>query len=832
MKSLKNVVNGISFGEIFLSLFFSFSSYLILHKLFFMSIKYSSLNDFYTGISVYSNINKYSEIYFIFIYFLLFFVFLYVIRFIKNLNFENIKSYFISASIITITFSSLLYGLSAFWVCNCLVDKIPLLITIIFCISYLFHIDFKKLPVIILQCLSVFGICGIFSFKHYDVTPLGYLIFILLVGISLFDVIRRKNFSIFKNKISPFALIPFVVLLFGYRVNYFSNIDFHHLGEKVSTFWSVDHFGAKYYKDIMLVHGFADVIPFYLGKYLLGDSSLSGFYSGLALLNNFRITFTFLVLYFLFCGRINFILPALYFTGDVSFMLPTYLLIIKKYFLKRYYLFISLFIIFSLLFINFRTSIGSAWFVAALPALFAVIYSLVKDKSYSCFSKKLYFICIIFSFILVACVFRDEIIGYLSKAIYYLKGNLIVFGTMLNITKFYILPFKIFQYFILPFILFMFIRSIVNKECKIEILLIYTFALLFPTLLINYSLGRIDGENLTRAVDISYQYLLVLVPYYLYKFTLKYKRTMKIVSIIFIIISLGIFIRQISYSNRMFISNSNNKIYDTNYNFGFSKLSDNEIDFVKNVDSIVRKYSVSNDDFLDLTNHGALYFFLNKQLPIPYVSFYNAISPKLVKKYSEDFKAEKYHVIMIAPNIRHDDVFVSLRIPSLYKKILLSQHYYLVNENGYIFLIYTKDKMKFTKAELETLDKFLALRCLDYLPEAWYNNKLLNKLENLNIDYTLEQLSEGKGYKVKFNSKIKGSDIDYIKLQLNTKDKFIRLKLNNIQNEIIYSSDSGKALIPFANYPSWLLTEDVHEIIIKTTSDNLDISFLNEKDHK
>ena len=158
MKKLREWVNSILWVEILSALCLAFINYIVIHRLFFKHIKYPFLNDFYAGISIYANVNKYSDILFIFLYFLLFFVYLYFIKEIKKLDFNNIKSYLQSAGFITITAASVLSGISVFVPFSPeFADKIPLLITCIFLISYLLHIHFKKLPIVILQIACLFG---------------------------------------------------------------------------------------------------------------------------------------------------------------------------------------------------------------------------------------------------------------------------------------------------------------------------------------------------------------------------------------------------------------------------------------------------------------------------------------------------------------------------------------------------------------------------------------------------------------------------------------------------------------------------------------------------
>lgn len=56
-------------------------------------------------------------------------------------------------------------------------------------------------------------------------------------------------------------------------------------------------------------------------------------------------------------------------------------------------------------------------------------------------------------------------------------------------------------------------------------------------------------------------------------------------------------------------------------------------------------------------------------MPMPFVSFYNIVSPELIDDYTETFKPENTRVIHISPVIRHDDVYVSLRIPRYIEKL-------------------------------------------------------------------------------------------------------------------------------------------------------------------
>lgn len=213
MKKLRELVNDISWLDILFAVFLAFVNYVVIHKLCFKFIKYHFLNDFYAGISIYSDVNKYSDILFIFLYFLLFFVYLYLMKEIKKLDFNNIKSYLQSACFIAGTSVSVLSGLNLYFsFSTSFADKIPVLITGIFLISYLFHIHFKRLPVTILQiaCLSGFINLVPFSLNSHKITLLGYFLFILMIGISLFDILRRRKSAVFKKRISPFAFIPVI----------------------------------------------------------------------------------------------------------------------------------------------------------------------------------------------------------------------------------------------------------------------------------------------------------------------------------------------------------------------------------------------------------------------------------------------------------------------------------------------------------------------------------------------------------------------------------------------------------------------------------------------
>lgn len=839
MVKLKEFIKSIAVCDTFFALIMSVIVYVFSFKFLYWKIGYvNGVADFYTGTSIYRNVSKYSDILFIFLYIILFFGMLFIVKRCRNFDIKESISKMASALLCTVTVSSLISFINfVLMPLDFLSNNMSFILTILFCIFYLAGIKLEKLPVTFMQIVMLGGYAVMLPPKDLSSgTFWEGLLFALLISLSLFDILRRKNFSSIKLKISPLALAPFVVLLFGANYNaVIMSPDDHHFGEFISTFWSHDFFGAKYYKDIMLVHGYCDVLPMAAGKYIFANNTAEAFYMGSTLISNLFLIIIFCLLYFIFSGNLGFVIPSLFFPMESAFLIPSYLFLIKDRIFKHRYLFVFLMILCGILFSIYRTTLGSAWLFASIPAIAYSFYLIVKDKNYSKKSLALFLSLIIAVIAIFAGIFKEEIIGFFSKSVYYLKANLVVFGNYLSVKSGWISAAKLMQYIFMPVMILVMLKEFISgdkSDKNKQNLLFLSFAILYPMSLLSYSLGRVDGTELWRSYSISYQYLLLMLPFYLYLNKDRYQKPYIWLKRIFIAMSVVILLLQISLVNKMFVKRNQVQPIKSNAfkNLGSMQISDNKRDELESIYSVLSKYSKSDSDFLDLTNHGMLYFYMNKKMPMPFVSFYNVVSPELIDDYTETFKPENTRVIHISPVIRHDDVYVSLRIPQLYRKIILSQKYFVMEKDNNTYLIYDENGHKFSNSELNSIDTILGQTNLRKLPEVWAvsGRKLTDKLSQTDVNYSLKK--EANTLQIKFSTDINGRTFDYIYLDFG-KGLEAKAKINTSPTEVSFDSDSGKVLIPFDNIPSWLLTESLNTIdfCLNNVISNVSIKFYKRK---
>ena len=92
--------------------------------------------------------------------------------------------------------------------------------------------------------------------------------------------------------------------------------------------------------------------------------------------------------------------------SSVGLFIPSYLLLIRNKIFDKKYLFLFLIGVCAVLFSVYRTSIGTAWLVAVLPA---VIWSLIDIKNNEKYSKKSLICFLLFYCICFLCSFWLEL---------------------------------------------------------------------------------------------------------------------------------------------------------------------------------------------------------------------------------------------------------------------------------------------------------------------------------------------------------------------------------------------------------------------------------------
>ena len=792
-----NKINNIKITDSILSGLLSVITTIIIYGYLYKYFTYSNLNDFYVGTSIYLDHNKYLDIFIYFIYLLIFFCTLPIVYLIREKLFGERKNKKEEES---------------------KTIQIPKFINRIkdFLLKY--------------QILGVFGFIFLYPVNN-GFYPIILVIIGILILVTTYDVYRKRTVS--DNQFSPLIItaVLFAILYNAYNIAY-GPTDDHHFGEKFATFLMHNNFNLEYYKDIMLVHGYVDIIPSWIGCYIFQENNIYGYCLGEIFFKNTLLILTIFSGLIIFDKNRLFIAPLLFFKGTnlTVFYITAYLLLLKEKFIEKRYIWLCIFSIISFIFCLTWTTIGSFCLIASIPILIYQIMQIYKQEDKK---KVIKIIFALFPIIILMCLMHTTIFEYLKEAPEYIKGNLYAFGNTygklnLWLPRLIVCGYKLFALLFLPILILELIKRIKEKRILSSDYFLL-FAIILPLISLNYTLGRLDTGMFFRTEFISQAYIFVVLPYFIYKFSnKKHNAFLILITIIAIILAL----LQIPSKFKQPQININKQNL---YNVGNINLKINEQSRIQNIKDFIEQNSKNNSTLLDLTNRGMHYLYLNKKIPIKFISFYNAISTKQSNEITEKIKKNPPDIILIdSKSVMHDNIHLSLRLNSLYKWLILSGKYKVVTDKENTFLVKSEKKINYTKEDLRILDNILGYRNLNYLPEAWGNS--INSLpvtEVLTNNYTYNNKD---GIIINFPQEIPGTTFDliYIKPMKNKERKQnFYVQINDSESEIYCKiKKNGEILIPFDNYPSWLLNNNIKNISIysnKEINENYEIKFYKRK---
>ena len=149
---------------------------------------------------------------------------------------------------------------------------------------------------------------------------------------------------------------------------------------------------------------------------------------------------------------------------------------------------------------------------------------------------------------------------------------------------------------------------------------------------------------------------------------------------------------------------------------------------------------------------------------------------------------------------------------------MLSGNYKLAKDHNDNALLY-KEKHEFSDEEKSLLDRYLASSQLKYLPDAWGNSLKSLPLTRIDKPFVFQMMALGDAaiFNIHFVEPINGKDLEliYLNLYTNKPAKYI-MQVNDSDSTLFFESKTNKVLIPFDNYPSWLLNKKVTDISFKT----------------
>ena len=630
----------------------------------------------------------------------------------------------------------------------------------------------------VLQTLSTFMYFLLYPSKNLTEYPILLFIVLFLIVLANDDIYFKIIFK--DKKVSPLAIIPLLLLVFGHSYNFGNiNIDDYHFGEKFGTYYLAHFQGFKLFQDINLIHGYNDIFSGFVANKVFGEYTVYSFLLAETLIYNLNLILS------LFLGFLIFSKNPILITGILvnSFYYFNVYFLIALGFLKKEMLsqkptfWLQWYIVAVFLMTAFWFQVGIFVAVALLPVALYKLYQLLKHKQ---MVKILY---LVVTYLFFKMIFKEFISGAYN---YHLISDTLSYANGFPVFKWsevWSNFIKLFALLAVPCFVIEGIKAYKNKN--LQLIFVYAFATLFAIGASVYALTRIDYIMFSRIRYISIAYITILLPFiFMITKSIWLKYTKYIFTILLVVlIALN------------FNSKWDNSIQGRD--FELNKIQKQNIEDMKN---FVDKYSSKDDYILDLTNRGLNYFYLQRKAPCNMISYFNFTSEKEEDVALEQIKQHPPKIIILkSDNVTHDEIYPMIRINKIMKWIL-TNNYKLVQDKGLVYLVKTDKEIKrlYSKKDLQILDEILGNKDLKQLPQSWANN-----IENVGLKKISENVYEdtfkGKMQFVKFEEPITGG---------------FEVKMEGSNFTLRFNTKNAKAvLIPLEIYPSWYLNPG--EIVIE-----------------
>ena len=630
----------------------------------------------------------------------------------------------------------------------------------------------------VLQTLSTFMYFLLYPSKNLTEYPILLFIVLFLIVLANADIYFKIIFK--DKKVSPLAIIPLLLLVFGHSYNFGNiNIDDYHFGEKFGTYYLAHFQGFKLFQDINLIHGYNDIFSGFVANKVFGEYTVYSFLLAETLIYNLNLILS------LFLGFLIFSKNPILITGILvnSFYYFNVYFLIALGFLKKEMLsqkptfWLQWYIVAVFLMTAFWFQVGIFVAVALLPVALYKLYQLLKHKQ---MVKILY---LVVTYLFFKMIFKEFISGAYN---YHLISDTLSYANGFPVFKWsevWSNFIKLFALLAVPCFVIEGIKAYKNKN--LQLIFVYTFATLFAIGASVYALTRIDYIMFSRIRYISIAYITILLPFiFMITKSIWLKYTKYIFTILLVI---------------LIALNFNGKWDNSTQgrDFELNKIQKQNIEDMKN---FVDKYSSKDDYILDLTNRGLNYFYLQRKAPCNMISYFNFTSEKEEDVALEQIKQHPPKIIILkSDNVTHDEIYPMIRINKIMKWIL-TNNYKLVQDKGLVYLVKTDKDVKhlYSQKDLQILDEILGNKDLKQLPQSWANNMENVDLKKVSKNVYMDTF-KGKMQLVKFEEPITGG---------------FEVKMEGSNFTLRFNTKNAKAvLIPLEIYPSWYLNPG--EIVIE-----------------
>ena len=599
------------------------------------------------------------------------------------------------------------------------------------------------------------------NISFFNTNALLYIIVASLIVYSIYDVYKRfrqhKDKDLSCSILSPYPIAAILILVFLSATS-MPNVspDDYHYGEKLLPFYLISKYHIIPFTDYALAHGFIDMFPA-IGSSLFLDGTAATLYEGNRIITALIVIASFVTLT-RFVGLLSaFILSLLLASIGIWYFAAVILsLIILNSNIK---IMGYIFFLVGLTAFLLAPGQGAVFIIAMLPL---VLYRSWKNKTIILNLKQ---VAILFIVLGVLSLFMPWIFSMIVAAVRYVLENgpinfqaygiawhhswnssrtinSSLFLYELIRTSWIFVPIFIFIFWLLDY-----------YKVKREALFYGLFAVIFVSLMYKYSLGRIDPFGLTRLGVVSKVSIPLL---FLASYVLYFSKDKMAYLSLFFVFWMGLLTPNYLHSP---ILNAQRSIINLGTltdgkKIGIPKLGQGRTNAIHlgrvlEIKKIADQFLDTNETFVDVTNRGGLYFYLDRRMPIEAVP-YNQPHPHMQQRSVDRLSKNPPHMALLkADNINHDGRSVSIRTHRLYRWVMQN---YIPVSFGKIIIGVHKTKIerfkerfpevalsKTYEQNMELWDTIFLLKNLQKLPVSWGKSyKSLNKkiAELKNITFT------------------------------------------------------------------------------------------------
>lgn len=706
----------------------------------------------------------------------------------------------------------------------------------------------------------------------YPMTDILYYVvgFLVLFSIAL---ISKKIFlsdELLTKNISSISFISIIFFTKAYLIVIPSvSSDDYHFGEFLLPFWSWVKYGQIPFQDIVPARGLINYLDGFLVNIFF---ELKASYFGF--IQNFLMLFYVAILLLVIRKYLNlffaFIITLMFASWDlgvsgIDIFNAVLLVFLAHLFIdKKYYYFVVFSLLLVTISILFAPGQGGIMALSITPLGVYALYKIFSIDSKIALRFLAFLLTLYILIIMLTSIF-DMLYGAILYAIEQSSLNSITYGIpwYFSINSFANGNYWLFEIvrsgyiFVIGFSLIVLLKYLTNKELinRREVLVFSSIIFITSLLFIIRGAGRIDPASFSRLGLATTFIIGILMPMLVYYMLPKYK---SIVVTAFIVFYMSVFgYAGSSLSLNQLIAKVDSKTHLPS-NFKYSKdigvenmgngvFENKHIERIVKIKNFLETVLKKDETFLNLTNRNALYFYLNRKLPIETGAFYNLVSEGQQKRAVEKLsKAIPKVAILEADNMIFDGIKLPLRSPFLYRFVI--QNYQPIEIGGIVYGIrndiFDKFKNQISKHQQQKLyDKVFLTSNLQFIPSEWGKSfdrlsEKLNLVQELNNTMSVNDLNKtDKVYNISGSDPYMVYDVDkglsgkkagYLSFDFDCIDKskganhfeiyFNGDGLDFSESMVLrFDSKSRKNLVPLESSPDYLLLKNLDSIRIDIT---------------